>query len=105
MPFKTWKCPICQAQRKTKEAAPACCDTPMAEDIQAPDVKLMEKTDTEHNKSQMKDSQKILKERSRKHSTKVELEDIISNVNNSEITAKSGWLKADGRIRKAIDDI
>ena len=105
MPFKVWECLVCQAKKTTKAADPQCCDAPMAECITPPDVKLMEKIDPEHNKSQMKDSQKILKERSRKHNTKVELEDIISNVNNSEITDKSGWIKADGRIRKAIDDI
>ena len=104
MPVKTWECPSCGDQKLTKVAKPFCCDLPMVEIITPPSVKMLERKD-ESCKSVLKDQEKILKARARKHSRDVETDDNIQNVNNAEISNKAGWIKESGRKRNGVDDI
>lgn len=104
MPLRTWKCVVCEEQSLTKNAAPAHCELPMELFMVAPATKFMEKTDAEKGKSALVGQQKILKERARKHSRDVEMDDLILN-NDKELAHQNKWLKADGTKRRAIDDL
>jgi len=103
MPVKMWECSICGNQKTTKNPAPDCCDLSMLELINPPAVKLLERRG-EDAKSVIQGQEGILKARARKHSRDVEIDDIIQNVNNEEITSKSGWIREDGRKKRGIDD-
>jgi hypothetical protein len=63
----------------------------------------MEKTDAERGKSAMIDQQKVLKERARKHSRDVDMDDLIQN-NEKDLAHKNGWVRPDGTKRRSIDD-
>jgi hypothetical protein len=64
---------------------------------------MMEPQDKERGKSQIKDQQKILKEKARGHSRDVEMTDLIE-ANPMDEAVKNGWVREDGKPRKKIDD-
>lgn len=105
MSIKTWKCPKCGVEFKTKVEVPEHCEGVKAElIITSPGTKFMEKMDPERGKSKMVDQEKILKERARAYSRDNELSDLIEK-NDKQLAYMSKWLKSDGTKRKKIDDL
>lgn len=122
MPLRLYRCPECgheQRRMDKKEEpklSPYCHKCYVEEDkevrtkkvLGAPQAKFMEKTDSFRNKSNMKDQQKILLERSRVHTRDQAADDLIQS-NEADIAKKNQWLveNSDGslRKRKKIDDI
>jgi hypothetical protein len=104
MPLKLYRCPKCGAELKTKVNNPTHCDGLACDPIlTAPEVKFQEKRDSDRNASALVGQEKILRERARKHSRDVEMDDLI--MSNDRTTAlQNGWIKPDGQKRKAIDD-
>jgi len=103
MPLKLWECPLCGAQVKTKQTEPMHCDTLCKVVLTTPSVKMMETTDPERGKSELKDQQKILKARARQHARDVEMDDLIQT-NESTIAHQNRWVMPSGQRRKKIDD-
>lgn len=122
MPLRLYKCPECgyeqkRMDKKSEPKLPPYCKRCYTQDekevrtkrvIGAPQAKFMEKVDAFKNKSNMKDQQKILLERSREHSRDHGLDDLIQT-NEADLAKKNQWLveNSDGslRKRKKIDDI
>ena len=71
----------------TKKPNPDCCGAGMLEIITVPKAKMLERK-CEDSKPLPKDQERVLKERSRRHSRNVELADIIEKVGNQEIIDK-----------------
>lgn len=104
MPFRTWRCPECGLDFKTKAKYPSHCGDVQAEMvITVPTTKFMEMTDPEKGKSVLVGQTAILKERARNHSRDIELDDLIQS-NEKDLAFQNGWLKKDGTRRRAIDD-
>lgn len=72
--------------------------------ICAPETKFMEPMDKDRGKSDIKDKTKILKERTRSYVRDNELVELTLK-NNDHTAQKKQWIKADGSVRKKIDDI
>ena len=102
MALREWSCPTCNATKRSKEQ-PICCGANMVENLTVPSVKMLEPADKDSGKSQLKDQQKLLKERARAYSRDVELHDLIQN-NDPRISKQNNWINKDGVKRKAIDD-
>lgn len=88
----------------TKTAAPHHCLILAEQLLTAPQTLFKEKQDPENNKSALVGQQKILKERARKHSRDIEMDDLIQN-NEKDLAFQNNWLNKDGKKRKAIDDL
>lgn len=107
MPLRTFKCPVCGEIIKTlKKEIPMHCDTAAEQVLAAPSTRFNEYRDPENKekgKSQLKDLQKILKERARNHSRDNDLHDLVQT-NNDDVSKMNKWIKEDGTVRKKIDD-
>ena len=119
MPVRKYKCHkcsyVCRAFDRKSGLEPLCdrclierkTDVRMARIIGAPQAKFMEKIDSNKNRSNMKDQQKMLLERSRVHTRDQAADDLIQ-ANEEEVATKNQWLvkNSDGslRKRKGIDD-
>ena len=102
------ECGITFRSMKDKPKCPECETTILKKLLKAPQAKFLEKLDPEKNKSRLKDSDKILKERSRNHSRDNDLMDLVQ-MNEGDKAIQNQWLveNSDGslRKRKKIDDI
>lgn len=79
------------------------CNQIMKKVMAPPGTKFMEKKDPEKGKSVLKDQEKILKERARSFSRENELDDMIQS-NTNDVAKRQGWLNAEGKKRKKVDD-
>jgi DNA-directed RNA polymerase subunit RPC12/RpoP len=105
MPLRLYKCENCGEQFKTKTQEPVhCAGFKSLLQLTAPQISFYEKTDAEKGKSALVGQTKILRERARKHSRDVDMEDLIQN-NERQIAQQNGWITKDGTKRKAIDDL
>jgi hypothetical protein len=105
MPLRTWRCPRCETEFKTKAWHPTHCGEVAAELVlTVPATKFMEKTDPEKGTSAMVGQTAILKARARAHSRDVDMDDLIAN-NEKNLAYQNGWLTKDGVKRKKIDDL
>ena len=92
-----WKCRHCGTTAKKN----------FEEVLTAPNSKFMEPKDEvakAKGKSQLKNQQKILRERTRNWSRENETHDLIQK-NPEEEAVKNQWINADGSPRKKIDDL
>ena len=110
MGIKVFKCPKCEATKRTlKKTAPICEDhsesISMEEVFTAPKAKFLEKTDSFKGKSKQKNLDKILKERAASYARDFESDELIQKNKDNKLLKKSNLLNKDGKRRRKIDDI
>lgn len=113
MPVRYFECPECGAMTRTlKRVKPTCVHAetaksyPMEEVLVAPELKFQEYKDhvaKEKGKAQLKDQDRILRERTRSHSREHEMHDLVQS-NDREEAVRNQWINEDGSVRKKIDD-
>lgn len=110
MPILVFKCPQCNSEKrrlsyKMKEQEMECteCAVRMNKVLGSPaDPIICEKADPYRNKQIRKDLDAIMKARSKKHFTEVELEGLVDE--HGEIHARGNkWLRKDGKVKKFED--
>ena len=103
MPLRLFECTECGMQFKTKKPKPLHCEVEAMPLMTVPGTKFMEKQDQDKNRSAMVGQENILRERARKHSRDVEMDDLIQK-NERELAHQNGWINEKGTRRTAIDD-
>jgi len=73
--------------------------------IKAPNGKFMVKANKATNRSKLKDSEKVLKERARNHSRDHMLDDNIQLNQHNQFGVNQNFLNEKGEKRRKIDDI
>ncbi|MCG3175430.1 MAG: hypothetical protein MOGMAGMI_00359 [Candidatus Omnitrophica bacterium] len=113
MTLKLYSCPNCGFEKESfkdlsKDECPQKIDEECAflsPKISCPSSKFMVKVNSATNKSKLKDSDKMLKERSRNHSRDVDLDDVIQLNKTNSFAVSNNFLNEKGERRKKIDDI
>lgn len=105
--FKIFSCASCGAQ-KTRITAPERCSSCNGQgtfQVHEGGPSLVFKENVPGStKSQLVNNQKILKERAKVHIRDNELQDAIAEAGLA-VAKKNGWVRPDGRKRRAIDDV
>lgn len=114
MPVRYYECPVCRKMVRTmKKEVPKCnhgeeaIAISMQEVLVAPELKFQEYKDhiaKEKGRPQLKNQQRILRERTRNHSRDYEMHDLIQS-NDPDEAKKNQWVNEDGSVRKKIDDM
>jgi hypothetical protein len=115
MALQKYTCPDCGISLMTFKKNPTCNHEQseegsprpvslMVKTISLPQSKMMEPSNKEKGKSQLKDQKKILMERVKNYALANERDDFIQE-SNSQSAKSYGWLNADGTKRKKIDDL